>query len=600
MAMYKKGKFVGFNPTVKRTVVYCEHEEKGKFKISKGLVNKGYKTVGLAVSHNEGPMQFAAIIPMLDPPRGDTKLTIHRIREAGINVKMITGDHLNIAIETSRLIGLGTHVLPASELWPASATRDETIVTADGFAQVLPKDKREVILVLQNRGLVVGMTGDGVNDAPALAQAQIGIAVDGATEAARSAADIILTQPGLSAIFDAVVESRKIFARLRSYVLYRIGATIQIVLVLSILIYAYNDTMPAIYVILNDVTMLPVASDNASPSALPEIPSMPQILLASFLYGFIGTGQTMALYLSDVLHSDPSMDPEERRQYRMAVTYLQMSIAVELNIFSCRTPLYVANLLRPETWPSLLLFICVMGGNLLVSLLAGFGDTFHVVHKRPCFLLTEEWVDIVWIWVYDIGCLLVIDFLKRFLIAISNVIVQSTPRIGTLFFIYAIFSVCGLGAWASIMYLGTGLRYEIDDEGTVTLSESEDESDESRTWESDESECREFHVVRPHYGCLDGLACPRQLLLPVVLATLSQVAQWGIAASLGQIGAAMTDPVGCHGHQGKRVYRYALTSSMISVPIGSILSTAWNCPRSIFNALSCVQLLAAAVVGSDA
>eukprot|EP00438_Fugacium_kawagutii_P033743 Skav209659 [mRNA] locus=scaffold2126:113707:122557:+ [translate_table: standard] len=282
MAMFKKDKFVGFNPTVKRTVVYCEHEERGKLKISKGLVDKvlvtgddggdcwvcadadkiqeelkevdlrfssqGYKTVGLAVAHNDGPMHFSAIIPMLDPPRADTKLTIYRIREAGINVKMITGarlgDHLNIAVETSRLIGLGTNVLPASDLWPASAIRDETI---DGFAQVLPKDKREVILVLQNRGLVVGMTGDGVNDAPALAQAQIGIAVDGATEAARSAADIILTQPGLSAIFDAVVESRKIFARLRSYVLYRIGATIQIVLVLSILIYAYNDTMPALY-----------------------------------------------------------------------------------------------------------------------------------------------------------------------------------------------------------------------------------------------------------------------------------------------------------------------------------------------------------------
>ena len=446
MAMYKKDKFVGFNPTVKRTVVYCEHEEKGKLKISKGLVDKvlvtgddggdcwecadaekmkeelkevdirfssqGYKTVGLAVSHNDGPMRFSAIIPMLDPPRGDTKLTIHRIREAGINVKMVTGDHLNIAIETSRLIGLGTNVLPATDLWPASATRDETIVTSDGFAQVLPKDKREVILVLQNRGLVVGMTGDGVNDAPALAQAQIGIAVDGATEAARSAADIILTQPGLSAIFDAVVESRKIFARLRSYVLYRIGATIQIVLVLSILIYAEKVTMPALYVILlalvNDVTMLPVASDNASPSALPEIPSMPQILLAAFLYGFIGTAQTMALYLSDAIHSDPSSDPVERQKYRMAVTYLQMSIAVELNIFSCRTPLYVANFLRPDAFPSLLLFICVMGGNLLVSLLAGFGDTFHVVYK-------VEWQDIGWIWLYNLGCLLVIDFLKRFL-----------------------------------------------------------------------------------------------------------------------------------------------------------------------------------------
>lgn len=439
MARYKKTKFVGFNPTVKRTVVYCEHEEKGKLKISKGLVDKvlitgedggdcwecedamvlkdelkevdlrlssqGYKTVGLAVSEGEGPMQFVAIIPMLDPPRQDTQVTIFRIRSAGINVKMITGDHLNIAVETSRLIGLGTGILPASDLWPASATRDETIMTADGFAQVLPKDKREVILVLQNRGLVVGMTGDGVNDAPALAQAQIGIAVDGATEAARSAADIILTSPGLSAIFDAVVESRKIFARLRSYVLYRIAATIQIVLVLSVLIYAYNDTMPAIYVILlalvNDVTMLPVASDNASPSALPEIPSMPSILLASFLYGILGTAQTMALYMSDLLEGDGS------DEYRMAVTYLQMSIAVELFIFSCRTPVYVFNLFRSDALPSVLLLVCVMGGNILVSLLAGFGDTFKIVHK-------VAWVDIGWIWLYDLLGLLVIDFLKRF------------------------------------------------------------------------------------------------------------------------------------------------------------------------------------------
>merc|ERR1719277_1849619 len=177
---------------------------------------------------------------MLDPPRFDTMLTIYRIRQAGIGVKMITGDHLNIAIETSRLIGLGTAILPATDLWPASATRDDTIMTADGFAQVLPKDKREVVLVMQNRGLVVGMTGDGVNDAPALAQAQIGIAVDGATEAARSASDIILTAPGLSVIFDAVVESRRIFARLRSYVLYRLAATIQIVVVLSVLIYCFD------------------------------------------------------------------------------------------------------------------------------------------------------------------------------------------------------------------------------------------------------------------------------------------------------------------------------------------------------------------------
>jgi len=176
LAVYKKNKFIGFNPTTKRTVVYCEHPQRGLMKISKGLTSKvlctgddggdcweveglaqireevqevdlnfsiqGYKTLGVAIAEGQGPMNFVAVVPMLDPPREDTMLTIIRIRQANIGVKMITGDHLNIAIETSRLIGLGTGILPASDLWPASHERDETIINADGFAQVLPKDKR--------------------------------------------------------------------------------------------------------------------------------------------------------------------------------------------------------------------------------------------------------------------------------------------------------------------------------------------------------------------------------------------------------------------------------------------------------------------------
>jgi len=433
LAEYRKTKFVGFNPTVKRTVAYCTHPRCGEVKISKGLVDKvlstgddggdcwecadvaslrdelqevdqrfsidGYKTVGVALAEGRGaPMQFAAIMPILDPPRTDTQLTIHRIREGGIAVKMITGDHLNIAIETSRLIGLGTNVLPATDLWPASASRDETILAADGFAQVLPKDKREVVLVLQNNGLVVGMTGDGVNDAPALAQAQIGIAVDGATEAARSAADIILTSPGLSAIFDAVVESRKIFARLRAYVLYRVAATIQIVVVLSLLIYVYNHNLKPLYVILlallNDVTMLPIAYDNASPSSLPEIPSMPSIMLASTIYGLLETAQTMVLYTSNWISGD--------EEYQNAVTYLQISIAIEFLIFSCRTPSFFLTTLCDSTRPSTPLAVSVVGANVLVSLMAGFG---FIVHK-------VKWVDIGWIWLYDVAWLLVIDGLK--------------------------------------------------------------------------------------------------------------------------------------------------------------------------------------------
>jgi len=442
---YRKTKFVGFNPIVKRTVAYCVHPQRGEVKISKGLVDKvlstgddggdcwdcvgaaglkeelrevdqrfslqGYKTVGVAVAEgHDAPMHFAAIVPIIDPPREDTRLTIHRIREGGIAVKMITGDHLNIAVETSRLIGLGTAVLPASDLWPASASRDETILMADGFAQVLPKDKREVVLVLQNRGLVVGMTGDGVNDAPALAQAQIGIAVDGATEAARSAADIILTSPGLSAIFDAVVESRKIFARLRAYVLYRVAATIQIVLVLSILIYAYDNTLPPIYVILlalvNDVTMLPIADDRASPSALPEIPSMPSIMLASMIYGLMETAQTMVLYMSGWLLGDGSTD------YKDAVIYLQISIAIEFLIFSCRTPGFVLGSFFDASGPSWALVSAVFGANVLISVLAGFGDQVHLIHK-------VSWADIGWIWLYDIAWLLVIDALKWILGALG-------------------------------------------------------------------------------------------------------------------------------------------------------------------------------------
>jgi H+-transporting ATPase len=141
---------------------------------------------------------------------------------------MCTGDHLNIAKETAKLIGMSTNILPNTELWPASAMRDEMIEMAGGFAQVMPKDKQEVVAVLQNRGKIVGMTGDGVNDAPALKQAQIGIAVQGATDAARGASDIILTEPGLTPIYTAVVESRCIYQRLRSYVLYRLSATVQV------------------------------------------------------------------------------------------------------------------------------------------------------------------------------------------------------------------------------------------------------------------------------------------------------------------------------------------------------------------------------------
>jgi H+-transporting ATPase len=178
------------------------------------LATDGYKTIAICRQVlPDGPMDFVGILPMMDPVREDTAITIQRLSNCGISVKMITGDHLNIAKSTAIDCNLGTRIYPNTALWPAGHVRDKLIEEADGFAQVLPRDKRECVLALKNMGYICGMTGDGVNDAPALAEAQIGIAVEGSTDAAKNAADIQLLSSGLGAIYTAVVESRKIFRR---------------------------------------------------------------------------------------------------------------------------------------------------------------------------------------------------------------------------------------------------------------------------------------------------------------------------------------------------------------------------------------------------
>ena len=371
------------SPEVKRTIAYAKHETLGNVKIAKGLIDKilvtgedggdcwtcsnadevradvekkdeelstqGYKTLGLAFGVDDGEgnyeMKFAGILPMLDPPRDDTKYVIEQIYANKINVKMITGDHQNIARETARLVGLGQNILRRDALAePDPSKKAELCRNADGFAQVMPKDKNDVVRILQGLGYVVGMTGDGVNDAPALQQAHIGIAVEGSTDAARNAADIILTKEGLSPIATAVVESRKIFQRVRSYVLYRISATIQIVLVLSLLIFIYDQQIQVLFIILlalfNDLTMITISYDNVIPSQEPELPTINKLLRIAVMFGLLMTVESLFFYIFGhyFLSSSFRGTTPDDVMYTQEMLYLQISVSIESLIFITRVP----------------------------------------------------------------------------------------------------------------------------------------------------------------------------------------------------------------------------------------------------------------------
>ena len=452
---YVKTRSVGFNPIYKRVVWEYEHPKHGKVTIAKGLPTKvadtaegnlddaedqwkvenydkliqtikttdlafskaGYKTLGVVAKIGNGPYRYVGILPMLDPPRHDSAITVKNLQNAGINVKMITGDHLNIAKETARLIGMGINMYPGSATREAGQDTYDLIKKSDGFASVLPKDKREVVLVLRNVfHMVVGMTGDGVNDAPALSAAQCGVAVDDATDAAKNAAAIILTSPGLSAIYSGVVESRRIFRKLKAYVTYRFGATIQLVLVLTILILGVQCIINPFFVILlalfNDITMLPIAYDYQAASSLPEEPHVAKLLTVSAALGVLQTIYTLVFSLAiinsslfsgdySVYNSHLEIDDDtvtNCKKPTQSIIWLQMFIAAELLIFSARAPGYF--------WlsyaPSFSLFASVMAGNIVASIIANASPFFGNIPAT----------DIILTWTYNFLCLISVDVLK--------------------------------------------------------------------------------------------------------------------------------------------------------------------------------------------
>jgi H+-transporting ATPase len=364
------------------------------------FAGRGFRSLGVARADQEGKWQFAGVLPLFDPPREQAKATIESARQMGVNVKMVTGDQTAIARETARQLGMGTNILDASGLGDTkhheSAQSAEAIERADGFAQVFPEHKFHIVDVLQQLGHIVGMTGDGVNDAPALKKADCGIAVSGATDAARAAASIVLLAPGLSVIIDAIKESRKIFQRMNSYAIYRIAETLRVLFFMTLAILVFNfypltAVMIVMLALLNDGAILSIAYDNVHYKDKPEAWNMRLVLGVSTVLGVIGVVSAFGLfYLGErVFHLD--------RLHIQTLMYLKLSVAGHLTIFLTRT--------RGPFWsirPARILWVAVLGTQTVATLIAVYG----------LFMTPLGWGWAAFVWGYALAWALVNDRVK--------------------------------------------------------------------------------------------------------------------------------------------------------------------------------------------
>jgi H+-transporting ATPase len=422
---YQVVHFQPFDPVHKRTEATVKGTDGKEFKVTKGApqvilelsanagqmkpavekaVNefaaRGFRSLGVARAEGEGPWQFLGVLPLFDPPREEAKGTIATARQMGVNVKMVTGDQVAIARETAGKLGLGTNILDASGFGDTkhheTAQLAESIDKADGFAQVFPEHKFHIVDVLQQRGHIVGMTGDGVNDAPALKKADCGIAVSGATDSARAAASIVLLTPGLSVIIDAIKESRKIFQRMNSYAIYRIAETLRVLFFMTLAILIFNfypltAVMIVMLALLNDGAILSIAYDNVHYKDKPEAWKMRMVLGISTVLGVIGVVAAFGLFClgERVFHLD--------RALIQTLMYLKLSVAGHLTIFLTRT--------RGPFWsirPARVLWMAVLGTQIVATLIAVYG----------LFMTPLGWGWALFVWGYALAWFLVNDRVK--------------------------------------------------------------------------------------------------------------------------------------------------------------------------------------------
>ncbi|KAH9833091.1 uncharacterized protein C8Q71DRAFT_840132 [Rhodofomes roseus] len=430
---WKTSKFTPFDPVSKRITAEVEREGK-KYTCAKGAPNailrlsefdpdtikayraksqefaqRGFRSLGVAVREGDQPWQLLGMLALFDPPRTDTAATIHEAIDLGIHIKMLTGDAIAIAIETCKQLGLGTNVYDSQRLIGGGMAGSEVrdfIEAADGFAEVFPEHKYQVVAMLQERGHLTAMTGDGVNDAPSLKKADCGIAVEGASDAARTAADVVFLDEGLSTIITSIKVARQIFHRMKAYIVYRIALCIHLELYLCLSMLILNETIRVDLIvflaIFADVATIAIAYDNAPYERKPVDWQLPKVWIMSTLMGVLLAGGTWiirgTLFLSDggIIQNFGSVQE---------ILFLEVALTESWVILITRMSTGPDS--GPFAWPSWQLLGAILGVDVLATIFALFGWISGPGEHAG-------WIDIVTvvkIWAYSFGVTVAVGFL---------------------------------------------------------------------------------------------------------------------------------------------------------------------------------------------
>ena len=435
---YQVEKFIPFDPVKKSSEAQIKANTGSAFQVCKGapqiileravkdetqkdnlkkqideMAAKGFRALGVAKADvNTENWQFLGLISLFDPPREDTKQTVETIRSLGVNVHMVTGDNEAIAKQLAGQLDLGTNILSIQKILTEGKKIEEVhdlLSQSDGFAEVFPEHKFEIIKAYQEKNNIVGMTGDGVNDAPALKQADIGIAVSGATDAARSAADLVLTEPGLNTICQAVEESRRIFGRMKSYAMYRISETCRLLFFLLLSMIAFNDrpltaVMIILIALLNDIPIMSIAYDNMEVKKDPVIWRMKEVFSVSIGLALVGVVSTFGLYWigQKMWHLD--------FYHSRTLAFFAILCGGNLTIYLMRNETYLWSFPRPN-WK----FLIATWFSLVV------GTLVSVYGLGTQDFLGIGWTYVIYSWIYVLIWFAICFFTKLVIYKILNI-----------------------------------------------------------------------------------------------------------------------------------------------------------------------------------